>query len=398
MKKFKRLWFSFILIICGLLFNCQLVSATPEETTVDAQRIIEEQIDELSLENIEKVVQDLSHQLDQITPQVSFRQLLEDFIAGGLKFDWSGFLSGLGQTLFREVLVNLKLLGQLLILVVIASLLKIFQEAFSNQGIANLSNAVVYLLLVIIALESFTMVARIGSAAITSMVDFMHALLPTLFTLLISIGAIGSATIFQPLIFLIVSTIATVIKTIVFPLISLAVALSVLSSFTKEFRLSRLGGFIKEVGITVLSISFVIFFGVILIQGVGVSVTDGLSLRTAKYLTGAFVPVVGGMFADALELVVGCSLLIQNGIGLIGMLVIFTSVAFPIVKILAMVFIYKFVSAIIQPIGEQLIVDCLNSLGNTLMLVFISVTTVAIMFFIVITIMVGVANMSVMLR
>lgn len=398
MKKFKRFGFCWILIICALCSYYQAVNASPEETVLDAEEIITEQIDDLSLENIEKVVQDLNHELDQLMPKFSFRKLLNDFVTGELKFDWKSFISGLGQTLFREILANLKLLGQLLILVVIASLLKIFQEAFSSKGIANLSNLIVYLLLVIIALESFSMVARIGSAAITSMVDFINALLPTLFTLLISIGAIGSATIFQPIIFLLVSTIGTVIKTVVFPLISLAVALSVLSSFTKEFRLSRLGGFIKEVGITILSISFIIFFGVILIQGVGVAVTDGLSLRTAKYLTGAFIPVVGGMFADALELVVGCSLLIQNGIGLIGLLFIFTSVAFPIVKILAMVLIYKFVSAIIQPIGEQVIVDCLNSLGNTLMLVFISVTTVAIMFFIVITIMVGVANMSVMLR
>ncbi len=398
MEKLIKFLLIMLIIICLVFVITDSTLADPEETEVDPQTIVNEQLDNLSLEGIEKIVDDLNHELDQLIPELNFIQMVKEFVAGGFKFEWKQFFSNIGRTLFREVLANMKLMGQLLVLVVIASLLKIFQDAFVSKGIASLSSAIVYLLLVIIALDSFTIVAKIGSQAITTMVDFMHALLPTLFTLLISIGAVGSATLFQPLIFLIVSTIGSVIKTIVFPLISLAVALSVVSSFTKEFRLSRLGSFIKEIGITLLGLSFVIFFGVILIQGVGVSVADGLSLRTAKYLTGAFVPIVGGMFADALELVVGCSLLIQNGIGLIGMLVIFITVAFPIIKILVVVWIYKFVSAIIQPIGEQVIVDCLNNLGSALMLVFISVTTVAIMFFIVITITIGIANMSVMLR
>ncbi|AZR73547.1 stage III sporulation protein AE [Anoxybacter fermentans] len=386
-----------IVILFLLCFFSQTVAAL-EEAGPDVDTILEEQLKDLSLENIQKVVNRLNKEMDQVLPTLNFTEMVKKFIHGGLKFDWRKFIRGIWNTLFREVLANIKLLSQLLVLAVIAALLNVFQEAFNNPGVAKLSNGFVYLLLVVIALNSFSMAAGIGSRTIKDMVDFMHALLPTLFTLLISIGAVGSATIFQPMIFLVVSLIATVIKMVVFPLISLAVVLSVVSSFTGEFRLSRLGGFIKEMGITILGLSLVIFFGVILIQGVAVSVADGISLRTAKYLTGAFVPFIGGMFADALELVVGCSLLIQNAIGLIGMLIIFITVVFPIVKILALVVIYKLISAIIQPIGEDIIVDSINNLGNTLMLVFLSVTTVAIMFFIVITIMVGIANMTVMLR
>lgn len=394
---------SILVFLMGLLITCfpSVVladTATTDEESANIEGILEDQLNDLTLENIQLVVNKLNDEMNQVIPDINFTKMVKSFVYGGFSFNWKSFFDGIIQTLFREVVANTKLLGQLLVLAVIASLLKIFQEAFANQTISKLANGIVFLLLIIIALNSFAMVSKIGAEAIRNMVDFMHALLPTLFTLLISIGAVGSATIFQPIIFLLVSLISTIIKTVVFPFISLAVVLTVVSNLTGEFRLSRLGGFIKEMGITILGLSFIIFFGVMMIQGAAVTVADGISLRTAKYLTGAFVPIVGGMFADALELVIGCSLLIQNAIGLIGMLVIFLTIAFPIIKILAVVVVYKIVSAVIQPIGDQIIVDSLNNLGNTLMLIFISVTTVAIMFFIVITLMAGVANMTVMMR
>ena len=49
------------------------------------------------------------------------------------------------------------------------------------------------------------------------MVTFMQALLPVLLSILVSIGALTSAAIFQPLTLLIITGLATIIKNIVFP-------------------------------------------------------------------------------------------------------------------------------------------------------------------------------------
>lgn len=386
------------ILLVGLV--CVPAVQAMEEGTegIDSETILEKQMNNLSLESVDKVVSNLHREVTQVLPQRNFRDMVGCFLKEGLKFDWKEFFNSIWRSLFKEIIANIKLLGELLVLAVITSLLKTFQDVFDNQGLAQVANGVVYLALIGIALNSFGFASEIGGKAITGMVDFINAVLPALFTLLIGTGALGTATIFQPVIFFLVSVIAWVIKTLVFPAIFLALILSVVSGFTGEFRLSRMGAFIKQIGITILGLSFVIFFGVILIQGAGVAVADGLSLRTAKYLTSTYIPIVGGMFANSLELVVGCSLLIENAVGLIGMLIIFITVAFPVLKILALVIIYKLASAVIQPVGDPLIGDCLNNLGNTLMLIFISVTTVAIMFFIFITITVGIANVTAMMR
>ena len=146
-----------------------------------------------------------------------------------------------------------------------------------------------------------------------------------------------------------------------------------------------------------LGLSFTLFIGALSLQGVGGAVADGITLRTAKYMTDAFIPVVGGMFADVLEAVVGGSLLLKNAVGLVGLIAIGFITLFPVLKIIAIVIIFKVSAALIQPLGDSNIADTIQSMSNSLIMVFASVATVA-MFFLAIIIIVTTANITVMLR
>jgi len=135
-----------------------------------------------------------------------------------------------------------------------------------------------------------------------------------------------------------------------------------------------------------------------MVQGIAGSVADGVALRTAKFGIGVFVPVVGKLFSDALEAVIGTSLLLKNAVGLVGILGVFFICSFPILKIVSLMLIYKIAAAIIQPIGDKMIADSLNLMSNSLTLVFAAVSSVCIMFFFVIAIVVGAGDFSLMLR
>lgn len=141
-----------------------------------------------------------------------------------------------------------------------------------------------------------------------------------------------------------------------------------------------------------------IFLGILTIQGVAGAVGDSVTFKTAKFGVDAFVPVVGGVLSDALAAVVSSSLLIKNAVGIAGVAVICTIMLIPLLKIITLAFIYKLAGALIQPLGDGQMVSCLNSLGNNLLLIFAAVATVGLLFFFVITIVVGVANITVMLR
>ena len=134
------------------------------------------------------------------------------------------------------------------------------------------------------------------------------------------------------------------------------------------------------------------------IQGVAASSFDGVTARTAKYAVDNLIPIIGGFLSDAVDTIIGCSLLIKNAGGAFGLFFLFIIILFPLIKIVALILIYKLSSAMIEPIADGRIVDSLNDMAKSLILVFVAVLSVAIMFFIVVTIIISTGNITVMMR
>ena len=154
----------------------------------------------------------------------------------------------------------------------------------------------------------------------------------------------------------------------------------------------------KTCAMGALGILTTLFLGIMAIQGVAGAVGDSLALRTAKFATDAFIPVVGGVFSEAVEAVVGSSLLLKNAVGIGGLIVICLMMVIPLLKIISLAFIYKLAGALIQPVGDNQLGDCLNSLGSNLLTVFGAVATVGLLFFFAVTIVLVLGNFIVMLR
>ena len=116
-------------------------------------------------------------------------------------------------------------------------------------------------------------------------------------------------------------------------------------------------------------------------QGASGAITDGVTIRTAKYVTGNFVPVVGRMFSDASETVVGASLLVKNAVGITGVVILVLLCAFPAVKILVLALIFKVSAAILQPMGDSPIIECLQTIGKNMIYVFAALPLLDLCFF-----------------
>ncbi|MGM0471566.1 MAG: stage III sporulation protein AE [Bacillota bacterium] len=403
-QQMQKVFLVGIILLLALQLATFSTAAAPsgEELNQSLQQkrgeLIEEQLDKLDISQIRKQIEKLNRETGDYLPRLTLDDLFNLFTDQKLEIKLSEILQGLMRYLLREIVINLDLLGKLIILAVIVAVLKTFQNSFSKQGIAKLVNSLVYLVLVILALNSFKVALAVGTETIDSMVSVMQALLPTLLTLLVAVGNITSASLFQPVTFLVVNLLSVLIKNVIFPLLLLSVILSVVNNISENFNVSGLATLIKEINIGLLGLCLTILIGVLVVQGAAGAISDGVTIRTAKYLSGTFIPVVGGMVADALDMMIGGSLLIKNAFGILGVVIIFFFCAFSVLKIVALIFIYKFARAVIQPISDPRIVACLNDLGNSLVLVFATVLSVAMMFFVTITILIGVANMSVMLR
>lgn len=357
-----------------------------------------EQVNAPDMFSVQEYIERLDGEIKSSIPQIDFKESVSRITRGEMEWKPAELFKGLLKHLFKEVVANFDLLGKLVILAVICAVLQNLVSSFEKSSAAQLTYSVTYLVLITIAVGSFSLAINAGREVVDTMVTFMQALLPVLLTLLVAIGGFTSAAIFSPVIITTLGVFGTLIKNVILPLLFLAAILVIVSNVSERFKVTGLADLLKGVAMGLMGIFSTIFLGVLSIQGVAGAVGDSVTYRTAKFGVDAFVPVVGGLFSDALGAVISSSLLIKNAIGIAGVAVIGTVMLVPLLKIITLAFIYKLAGALIQPIGNGQIVSCLNGLGNSLLLIFACVATVGLLFFFTITIVVGVGNITVMLR
>ncbi|MFD0586797.1 stage III sporulation protein AE [Paenibacillus sp. GCM10027627] len=315
---------------------------------------------------------------------------------GGLKL--SDVLQGLLRYIWHEVLYNGKLLVTIVMLTVFSMVLETLQNAFERNAISKVAYSITYMVLVIIAVNSFNVAIGYAREAIENMITFMLAMVPLLLTLLASMGSVITVSVLHPLIIFMIHVVGTVIYTFVFPLLFFSAVLHIASALTEKFKVTQLANLLRTIAVGTLGVLLTIFLGVMSVQGATGAVTDGVTLRTAKFVTGNFVPVVGRMFSDAADTVISASMLAKNAIGLAGVIILLFLSAFPALKILTLALIYNVSAAIMQPLGDSPIVGCLQTIGKTMIYVFAALAAVSLMFFLAVTIILTAGNAALMVR
>lgn len=367
-----------------------------ERNDVD-QTFVEEQLDKLGIDEIHYYWDRIASEYGGFLPESQKGSLVE-FIKGEKSFSIKEWLIGFLKFLFHELLVNGKLLGTLILLTVFSVILQTLQNAFEQHTISKVAYGITYMVLIVIALNSFYIAMQYAQGAINSMIHFMMALVPLLLALMASVGSITSVALFHPLIVFLVNTSGLLIQHFVLPLLFLSALLSIVSTLSSHYKVTKLADFLRNISIGALGVFLTMFLGVISVQGATTAVADGLTVRTAKFVAGNFVPVVGRMFTDAADTVMGASLLLKNTIGLAGLVILLLICAFPAIKVLSLALIFNIAAAVLQPLGGGPIIDCLSIIGKTVIFIFAALATVCLMFFLALTIVIAAGNVSLMMR
>lgn len=395
----RRTTIILLLIIFSFAGTGGIFNPSPVHSVED--RGAEEEVVDVDLDFMEEYWQQIEGDVEEYFPSLHWRDIYNRFLdedeEGGFPHPRE-FLTGLSRMFMGELLLNFRFMGKLLVLAVAAAFLRNLQTSFESQGVAWVTQSVVLLAMVALILPGFIALVNMARDTVEGMVDFMLGLVPVLLMLLSSLGSLSAATMFHPALVFSVHFFSTIINNVVFPLVFFSAALYLVNHFSPHLRLEKLADFFKDLCVWGLGLLLTIFGGVITLQGMAGTVTDAVTLRTAKYLTGTFVPVVGKMLADSVETVAGASLLIKNGAGLAALIILIITIAFPLVKLFALVIIYKAAAALVQIVGETSLGECLNTMGNCLTLVMASLAVVSVMFFLSIMIIVGSGNALLMLR
>lgn len=371
-----------------------IVQASPPPQQQD---LIDQQIDKLGIQEIKKFWDDIMTEYGGYLPE-SQKGSLFQFLNGEKELSFQEWSKAFLKYIFHEIIANGKLLGTLILLTIFSMLLQLLQDAFSQSTVSKVAYALVYMVLMIIALNSFHIAIEYTVEAIQTMTSFILALIPLLLALMAASGGLISAAFFHPVILFLMNTSGVLIEKIVLPLLFLSALLSIVSTLTDQYKVTQLAQLLRNISIGLLGTFLTVFLGVISVQGASAAVSDGMAIRTAKFVTGNFIPVLGRMFTDATDTVISASVLLKNTVGIIGVAILLFIAAFPAIKVLTLAFIYKFTAALLQPLGGGPIIKCLDIISKSVIYIFAALAIVSLMFFLSITVIIAAGNITMMVR
>lgn len=387
----------FFLLIQSVQASPNTNEVNEQVEAISPQAIVDSQLDSINIDELKGFWEKISNDYGGFLPE-SQKGSLYEFLKGEKSFSFKEWVSGFIKFIFHEFIVNGKLLGSLILLTVFSMFLQSLQNSFEKSTVSKVAYAIVFMVLIIIALNSFHVAISYTQDAIDTMISFIMALIPLLLALIAASGGIVSAAFFHPVILFLMNISGLFIQYVVLPLLFLSTLLSIVSTLSENYKVTQLANLLKNWSIGLLGTFLTIFLGVISVQGASAAVTDGITLRTAKFITGNFIPVIGRMFTDATDTVISASVLLKNTVGIAGVAILIIIAAFPAIKILMIAFIYKFAAAILQPLGGGPIITCLDIISKSVIYVFAALAIVSLMFFLSITVIIAAGNLTMMVR
>jgi len=388
----RIIWFVifFILILSS-------VSCAETEEDLMKKSILQEQLDSLNIRELEYILEDIINTSSEYYKDVDVRNILFSLLEGKNILDSKGFVNITFKSIVNELLNNLSLISQIVIIAVACSILSNLQSSFEKDNISQLASYVCYIVLSMMIINSFTLALELGKGTVTKMVDFMQVILPILLTLLTAIGSPGTKLLFNPIVIGTINIIGTLIKNVIFPFIFFTFIMGIISRISNKVQFNKVSELMREIVAVILGASFTIFIAMISIYEIGSNI-DGIAVQTAKFAVDSFIPIIGSFLSDAVEVVVGGSAILKNGLGMMGLVALVLICLIPVIRILILIFVYKLVAALIQPITSDGILGYFDEISKSLVLILVGILSVAIMFFITISVIVEAGNVALMLR
>ena len=180
------------------------------------------------------------------------------------------------------------------------------------------------------------------------------------------------------------------------PLLLVSISLSIVSNISSKIELNKLSKFFKSSIVWLLGITLTIFTCLLSVEGTLGSSVDALTAKTTKAAVSTFIPVVGKILGDTTETIIGCSNILKNAVGVIGLIIIIGIVLVPIVKILTLWLAFCLTSAICEVIADEKIVKLTTQISDSYKILLGILFSVSAMFLISITLVLKITNNVVM--
>lgn len=302
------------------------------------------------------------------------------------------------NVLGKETLSSIRSIGIVIVIIVIHSVFKSISDGLENKSISKITYYIQYILIVTVIMGSFTDIISNTKDSIRNLVDFSNTLIPLLMTLILTTGNIASTNILQPVLLFIITFISNFIINVIIPILLISTVLGIVSKISDKIQIDKLAKFFKSSILWILGVVLTIFVSILSIEGSLSSSVDGITTKTAKAAVSSFIPVVGKILGDAVDTVIGCTTILKNAVGIVGVIVIIGICILPIIKLVTLTITYHIGAALCEPIADEKIISLLENMGDTFKILLGIMCAVSVMLIVGVTLVMKISNSGLMYR
>lgn len=353
-------WY-FMTLLMAAAFWLAGSNCTAQEMTAEGTSVLELP-DYLELSDLEENLRGMTDFSD-----LSFSDLVLELLQGKLPSGISGLWGEVWRLLFSYLGGQKQLAVQILLIALFSAVCTNFIRVFENSQIADISFYMMYLLIGTLLIGAFAEMQALTVNTLKSLFQFVTLLLPAyVVTIVFSAGSV-SALGFYELTLLSVHILQLLFIKMVLPLIQIYVVFLFFNQLTQEDLFSQASEFLKTLLEWILKTTTAILVGLQTIQCLVAPAVDTLKNSTAHRIVKA-LPGVGGLMDSAAETIAGSALVIKNAVGVAGMIVVLLICLLPFLKLGLGVLLFRLLCAMLQPISEKRMVDCIRSFSDGVML------------------------------
>ncbi len=354
-----------------------------EEKTAWAMETYTEEIDVTEVQAVmEEILEDASF---------DFKKAMQAVLEGEEIITPERMLTAVTDTVRRSFIEEKEGLARILVIAVAGAVFVNFSNVFKSSSVAEVSFFVTYLLLFSAMSTSFFRISRTAMEALSGLLEFMKVLLPSYFMAVTFATGSAVSFAFYEVAMMLIWVGEYILVNLVLPLIHIYFVVSLVNYISKEDFLSKTADLLETLIHWITKSILGMTVGYNVVQGMMAPVADYMK-RSVVLKTARLLPGIGNAIGSVAESVFGAGILVKNAMGTVGIMVIICIMAVPFIKIGSYCLLYKLGTAVIQPISDKRILECLEGTGKGAALLLYVTFAGAAMFLLTIAIIMASTN------
>ena len=332
---------------------------------------------------------EIENSFDYVPADIDALDLIDKLNSGDFNISTKSIFDNLKNALSTNLRENIGFVSGIFILVMLSALVDNIHTSFKSEKSAQF---VITGIVVLGLINVTTDVTDFSVQMIDRLILFINSLLPTLMTLMATSGKIGTSGILNPVMIGVSSVITLVVKSFVVPFSVIGLSLKLTGLITDKKYLLNFGEQLYKLLKWILGLVFTVYVGIIGIIGVASPKVDEITLKTTKYAVGSFIPYVGGMLADSVDLILACSEVVKNSVGIAGLVGIFSIAVIPCVEIAIKVILMNLLAVAVSPVAGKNVVDSVNSVSSCFSVLLGMMVVASVMYILSVTVIIFVGG------